>query len=108
MELAFWVTMVLDLLHARARVRKLLSDNLNAQNTKRESVQLLGVNGWMKESVVEDLPSTEQVITHSLVDSTIGASSQEFSFEEFDCLVPDLSLGLFCHCRMKIMTSSRT
>ena len=46
----------------------------------------------LKEGGVEDLPSTWKVITSSLVDSSIGSSSQRFSFDELDCLVAKLSL----------------
>ena len=48
----------------------------------------------LKEGSVEDLPSTKKVVTHCLVDSFIGASSQQFSFDELNCLVAKLSLRL--------------
>ena len=50
----------------------------------------------LKEGWVKDLPSTGQVITHSLVDSSIGTSAQGFCFEELHCLVSKLSLGCGC------------
>ena len=55
-----------------------------------------GVIG-LEEDRVEDLPSTRQVITSSLVDSPIGASSQWFSFDELDCSVAKVSMVLLCH-----------
>ena len=51
----------------------------------------------LKEGWVEDLPSTEQVVTFSLIDSSIGSSSQAFGFDELDCSIAKLFLGLLCH-----------
>ena len=55
----------------------------------------------LREGRVENLPSAGQLITHGLVDSSIGTSAQGFSFDEFDCSVSKPSLDFLCHCKME-------
>ena len=60
----------------------------------------------LEKGGVENFPSAEEVITHSLVHSSIGTSAQGFSFDELDCLVSKLSLDFLCHCKMKTRVTS--
>ena len=55
---------------------------------------------------MEDFSCTRQVITHGLVDSSIGARAQWFSFNELLFSVSKLLLGVHCPISIPIPISN--
>ena len=76
-------------------------DNVGVPYCTEKTALLLELSHYstvigLKEGGVEDLPSTGQVITLSLEDSSIGASTQLLSFYEMHTFVSKLQLVWHC------------